>query len=211
MQAIAAQRTRFPISAAAEFRLPGSFLVRPRDHCLGPVAPDETLEITLQLRRAASSQALTLDLEAVAQFARDSGLRTTGAHCSTRRMYLRGPARHMSQAFGATLRRYQSTGAIYFARCGHIHVPPHLAGVVTGVWGLDQAPLSGCNFSAGSATSCLTPPDVAALYEFPRERDASGQTIGILAFGGGFNPADIDRYFAALGASFAPPEIVVVN
>jgi kumamolisin len=59
--------------------------------------------------------------------------------------------------------------------------------------------------------SQLTPPDVARLYEFPTGCGAAAQTIGILAFGGGYRLRDVERYFASLGPAFSPPRIADIG
>lgn len=44
----------------------------------------------------------------------------------------------------------------------------------------------------------LTPRQVARLYGFPRGLDGRGQTVGIIALGGGFRRADMTGYFRRL-------------
>ncbi|HEY1784886.1 MAG TPA: S53 family peptidase [Pirellulales bacterium] len=41
-------------------------------------------------------------------------------------------------------------------------------------------------------------PELARLYNFPPDLDGSGQTIGIIALGGGYRASDLDAYFADL-------------
>ena len=53
---------------------------------------------------------------------------------------------------------------------------------------------------AHATPGALTPLQVANLYSFP-PGDGSGQTIGIIEFGGGFSQADLTTYFAGLGVS----------
>jgi kumamolisin len=50
-----------------------------------------------------------------------------------------------------------------------------------------------------AAPTSYTPPQVAALYQFPAGTDGTGQTIAIIELGGGFGPSDLDPYFAGLG------------
>jgi hypothetical protein len=44
----------------------------------------------------------------------------------------------------------------------------------------------------------FTVPEIAALYNFPRKQDGSGQTIALIELGGGYRDADLDAYFAEL-------------
>jgi kumamolisin len=55
----------------------------------------------------------------------------------------------------------------------------------------------------------FNPPQVAALYDFPTTATGSGETIGILELGGGYNTSDIDTYFGGLGLT--PPTVVAVS
>jgi kumamolisin len=50
-----------------------------------------------------------------------------------------------------------------------------------------------------AASTSFTPPQVAALYQFPAGTDGTGQTIAIIELGGGFGSSDLDPYFAGLG------------
>ncbi len=50
-----------------------------------------------------------------------------------------------------------------------------------------------------AAPASFTPPQVAALYQFPAGTDGTGQTIAIIELGGGFGSSDLDPYFAGLG------------
>jgi kumamolisin len=67
------------------------------------------------------------------------------------------------------------------------------AGTGTGTTGAG----TGAAAPAAAQTS-YTPPEVAALYQFPAGTDGTGQTIAIIELGGGFASSDLDPYFAAL-------------
>jgi kumamolisin len=73
---------------------------------------------------------------------------------------------------------------------------PHI--VTTGQSGASQA----------AGASSYTALQVAQLYDFPAGLDGSGECIGILEFGGGYNPADLTKYFAQLG--IAAPSVTSV-
>jgi kumamolisin len=45
----------------------------------------------------------------------------------------------------------------------------------------------------------FTPPQIAALYNFPKQFDGTGQTIAILELGGGFRATELGTYFKQLG------------
>jgi kumamolisin len=51
------------------------------------------------------------------------------------------------------------------------------------------------------------PAEFAGLYNFPRNTSGKGQSIGLLEFGGGFRPKQLDSYFTSVGIK--PPKIIV--
>lgn len=51
--------------------------------------------------------------------------------------------------------------------------------------------------------------EIARIYNFPTQYDGTGQTIGILEFGGGYRPAEIAAYFAS--ANLPMPQIKDVS
>ena len=55
----------------------------------------------------------------------------------------------------------------------------------------------------------FTPPQVAALYQFPPKASAAGQTIGIIELGGGYRTADLTAYFKSLGQK--TPSVTAVS
>lgn len=58
-------------------------------------------------------------------------------------------------------------------------------------------------------TGMHSPPQVARLYDFPKDLDGSGQTVGLLQFGGGFDLPSLIQYFAFFELPL--PKISVVS
>src|SRR5262249_42009911 len=137
------------------------------------------------------------DMDKVAAFADAHGLAVVDESLARRTIVLRGTVAQVNAAFGVDLGVYKTKTETYRGREGAIAVPDALAGVVEGVFGLDDrkmaAPLlkiarpspAAAAAAATSGTRAVTPPEVAKLYNFPN-RSAAGQTIGIIEFGGGF-------------------------
>jgi len=50
----------------------------------------------------------------------------------------------------------------------------------------------------------FTPPQLATLYNFPTGYDGTGQKIGIIELGGGYNLSDITTYLTSLGITKTP-------
>lgn len=162
------------------------------------------------------------DFAAVAAFARDYRLTVVRADAARRMVVLAGTVERMQAAFEVQFHRYEegkapSTGARpeqFRARVGTITLPDTLHGVVTAVLGLDDRRQARTHFRvyrprAGAEPAVsYTPPQVAALYQFP-PGDGSGQCIGLIELGGGYRSTDLTSYFGQL--DIAPPTVVAVS
>jgi kumamolisin len=131
---------------------------------------------------------------------------------------LAGTIAQFEAAFGVTLQRFEHrTIGQYRARTGAITLPDALRDTVTAVLGLDTRPAARPHFrfrppfqpARSGASVTFTPLQVAALYDFPAG-DGAGQCIALIELGGGYAPADMQRYFTGLGLAKAPT-LVDVN
>jgi kumamolisin len=91
-------------------------------------------------------------------------------------------------AFGVELTRYEHPDGNYRGRQGPVMVPTQLADAVEGVFGLDNRPQAQprvrlVDRAARAGTSAFTPPEVAALYDFPTGATGKGECIGIIELG----------------------------
>jgi kumamolisin len=213
----------------------------------GKISPEERFEITIRLRPAAAlpsgeadflrdrpvrqrrylSRARYLkeygtspaDFAKVRAFAKKYGLVVVEENAARHSTVLTGTAAAFSAAFAVTLRYYMHPNGSYRGRVGSIRLPKSLAGIVQGVFGLDNRPQAVPHFQLADAVSgvfktqqdaaSFTAPALARLYNFPTALDGSGQCIGLIELGGGFRPADLDAYFAALG--IAVPTVTAVS
>jgi kumamolisin len=145
-----------------------------------------------------------------------------------RTIKLNGTVAAMQKAFGVTLVHKAHEGATYRVREGSITLPAELVGPVQAVLGLDNRPQAtphfrvygeagnvtariaqGSGFAsphgntmephAGGANISFTPPQIAALYQFPPNASAAGQTIAIIELGGGYRTTDLTTYVKSLG------------
>ena len=215
---------------------------------MGAVDPNETITVSVRVRRRPDAPALPdlanlaatplgerqylsrqdfaarygasqADLDKVAQFARANGLIVLESSIPRRTVVLKGTAAQMSKAFAVKLGIYETPEERYRGREGAVYIPTDIADLVEGVFGLDnrimakpllkKSGLKAAEASPGQATVPLTPPRVAQLYGFPTSRDASGQTIGILEFGGGYNLSDVQLFYNSVDV--AVPSITPVN
>jgi kumamolisin len=221
----------------ARFTIPGSErapIIGARS--AGAVMPDERIEVSVRIRArpgardmaeggaledkppaqreyltreefAARHGAAADDIAKVEAFAKQHRLAVVESSAPRRTIVLSGTAASLSEAFGATLTQFEHDGGTYRGRTGSLSVPADLAGIVEGVFGLDNRPQATPHFQvlgaegvivARAASASFTPPQLAALYGFPTGADGSGQCIAIIELGGGFKPADISAYFTGL-------------
>ena len=198
----------------------------PGAHKLGPADSKETLSVSIRVHHrteapkavdmntlaatphsqrkhmsredyATSYGASQSDLDSIAKFAKNSGLKVIESSSARRTVVVSGTADQLSKAFNVSLNHYQTSTGTYRGFEGQISVPSEIADAVESVHGLDNRPMASPQFRAaatGQVTSPLTPPQVAKLYKCPTN-SAAGQTIAILEFGGGYKPADIASYF----------------
>ena len=164
--------------------------------------------------QAAAFGASDDDLRRIADFAHAHGLAVVESSAARRSVVLSGPASSMKIAFEVELRQFTHDRFTYRGRVGAVSVPLELMDVVEGVFGLDNRPqarsqLRRARVVPDAATASFTPIELATLYGFPSGADGSGQCIGIVELGGGFQPADIANYFSGLGLQ--APQVTAVS
>src|SRR6516225_6380376 len=158
------------------------------------------------------------DVAKVEAFAHQHNLTVVEASLARRTLVLAGTIAALSTAFGMKLATYEHPEGTFRGRTGPVMIPSELAGVVQGVFGFDnrrqarprflQAQTRGGTFRA-AALGGYTPTQIAQLYNFPSGVDGTGECIGILEFGGGYQSSDLDSYFQQLG--MATPSITAVS
>jgi len=215
---------------------------------VGPVRPDERIDVTVRLRAksplhsagergvhddrhpsgrqymsreeyAATHGADAGDIAKVDAFAQAHGLVVVESDAARRSVVVSGNAKSVADAFGVTLQQYEHDGGTYRGRVGAISVPAELAGIVEGVFGLDNRPQAEPHFQrfepvrglAARPAASFTPPALARLYDFPMGLDGAGQCIGIIELGGGFRPKDLALYFNGLGLPVPRVNAVLVD
>jgi kumamolisin len=144
----------------------------------------------------------------VGDFARQHGLTVVETSPGRRTLVLSGTVDAMSKAFEVELKQYEHPTGQYRGRIGEIHIPADLQDIVEGVFGLDNRPQAKPHFRrrrgqpsihAQAASVSYTPPQLAAIYDFPTNVDGTGECIAIIELGGGFQQTDLKTYFDQLG------------
>jgi kumamolisin len=151
-------------------------------------------------------------INAVCRFAEDHGLAVGRTDEGRRQVRVMGSVGAVADAFGAKFEGMYAPsedGPSYRARSGPLTVPEELGSFVTGVFGLDDRPVAHpqIRFAQAGAVA-YTPPEVARAYGFPSGVDGSGQTVGIIELGGGYEESDLTTYFESL--ELAVPTVTAV-
>ena len=149
------------------------------------------------------------DIAELRSFAGAHGLAVVQEHAGRRTVILSGTVEQFNAAFGVNLQKFDSDSGSYRGRTGTVQLPDELKGIVEAVLGLDNRPVArphfrarstqgNVNWHATAAPTSFPPPQLAKLYGFP-PGDGQGECIAIIELGGGYRPADINKYFSNLG------------
>jgi kumamolisin len=159
------------------------------------------------------------DFDQIRKFAQEYGLKVieTGTDLARRTVKLSGTVANLQKAFHVELKEYSHPNGNFRGRTGTLSVPAPYAEIITGVFGLDNRPQAEPHFrrlpqapgiKAHAATASHDPTEVAQIYDFP-QGDGTGQCIGIIELGGGFQLDDISNYFSSL--NLTPPQVISVS
>lgn len=224
---------RYPRSGARQVGTPDpnaviqvSIRLRPRtpldelksSSALGATLPKDRQYLTRE-EYAARYGADPADVAKVEAFAHEHNLTVVEVSLPRRTVVLSGTIANLSAAFGVTLANYEHPAGNFRGRTGPIMAPADLAGVVQGVFGLDNRPQARRRCTGfrpiaeaqAAGETIYTPPQVAQLYNFPSSVNGSGECIGILEFGGGYTSSDLDTYFQQLGLNTPQTTAVSVD
>jgi kumamolisin len=181
---------------------------------IGNARPDDEVEVTITLRgpqlpAASDVTGPAMDRDTfAARYGADPddgakvkdelerlGLHVYDVSLVTRSMRVSGTVRQLNAAFSVTLGTYESDDQGQFrGREGYVSVPAPLAGIVTGVFGLDDRRMAQReNAPVQAAAAALAPADLEALYQFP-PGEAAGQAIAIAEFGGAYSASDLEAF-----------------
>jgi kumamolisin len=137
------------------------------------------------------------------------GLTMVRSSTATRTVRLRGTVAAMESAFQVKLLNYSHASGNYRGRVGAVHIPTALTDIVQGVFGLDnrrvarrrrQPPRD--NPQPGSSQGSISS-QFGAHYNFPAG-NGSGQAVGLLEFGGGYFPSDLQMFCSMANISPVP-------
>ena len=151
----------------------------------------------------------------------DLGLTVLASDTATRTVQLGGPVGAMEEAFQVKLMQYDGIRGPYRGRVGALHVPAALENDIVGVFGLDnrravrrrpdggkKRHVVGQTTAAAKKRPWFFPSELATAYDFP-DGDGSGQTIGLLEFGGGYFQDDLVAFGKAAGLASLPTVVPI--
>lgn len=149
-------------------------------------------------------------IEVVVDFAHQHGLTIICADALKRIVVVRGTVQNLSQAFGVYLTWEVTDDKRFRSLHGPIYLPRDVSKHVKAVFGFDDRPPNSTGLPRPNlGNSVPFPPysrfatEVSQIYQFP-PGDGTGQVIGLLQFGGGYQTADLAPYFAAVTAGQIP-------
>jgi kumamolisin len=168
-------------------------------------------------------------IDKVQDYAVSHGLVVSDADPAKRQVVLHGTVSQFEKAFEVTLRHYQFAQGTFRSHEQSISIPSELLPYVETVLGLSNHPVAHPHFQYASSKSNwigalhavgqsagpvpMTANRVATLYNFPTAAKGNltgkGRCIAIIELGGGYQPADMAKYFKSL--SLAVPTIVDVS
>jgi kumamolisin len=109
--------------------------------------------------------------------------------------HLEGSAAQISELFETSLCIYHDEHGRFRAHTGFLSIPEEVAPWTLGVLGLDQRPVvqrRPTSLASDGSGPGMWPTEIAEIYGIPCELDAKGVCVGVVAAGGGYQPADID-------------------
>lgn len=193
---------------------------------VGPIPADETVSVTVVLRRRHDHPAITIDsasyqphvredygvthgadpndLQAIEAFAHEHHLAVAERNAARRTIVLTGSAEAMQEAFGTQLQHHKVDGTTFRTRTGSLSVPSSVHPAIMAVLGLDNRPIAKPHFRRSGKTpsaatpGTFTPVQISKIYRFPPQVTGAGQTVAILELGGGYRAADLKTYFSSL-------------
>jgi kumamolisin len=203
----------------------------------GRANPHATISVSLKLRRKRALPAMgalgavmtreelgetygaaQADIDAVVEAFAPFGLQPATVDPKTRVVQLCGTVAEMEKAFDVKLFSYSHVGGSYRGRVGATHVPNAVKDLVQGVFGLDnrrvarprrQRAADNAHNRHGSVPSAwYIPAELARHYHFPAG-DGTGQTVGLLEFGGGYFPDDLKKFCEL--AQISTPAVTAIS
>ncbi len=168
--------------------------------------PDLEISATMVLRRApgegkSAEVARQNDVLAVRDFAQQHGLKLAELEPGAGSLTLSGRAAEFESLFHVELIDVEHRGRRYRRYDRPPSLPLNLSEIVTGIFGLRARPTRPRPrvHHIGSTAPFWTTAEMERAYEFPEHFDGSGQVIGLIELGGGYDEQDLQAFFRERG------------
>jgi kumamolisin len=161
------------------------------------------------------------DLDAIEQFAQRHNLVVSHRSAAQRTLVLTGKLGDVLNAFHADVHMFHHASGTYRGRQGEIYIPRQFEKVITGILGFDTRPKlksphrqRTVDADGPGGNNGVVATEFAKRYNYPTtykgtKLDGSGQCIGIIELGGGFNNSDLQIYFQETGIDL--PNVAAVS
>jgi len=148
------------------------------------------------------------DLE---HYAQRHHLLVSHRNAGARTLVLTGRLGDVLNMFRANVHMYHHASGTYRGRQGEILIPRRFKDIITGVFGLDTRPKHkaphrkrALSMAGPGGDNGVSATEFAKRYNFPTsfqgtKLDGSGECIGIIELGGGFNNSDLQIFFQEIG------------
>lgn len=193
------------------------------------VTPDELIELSIYLKPHSDDAKLLsgitrtelnarrtathkIPIECIIDFAQQNGFSVISVEPGRRLIRLAAPAAKIERAFRIRLGHYHDGVRNFRGHPDSVQLPDDVAAVVEAVLGLDTRPVAKSRIVRLRATAAMPgylPNRIGALYDFPTEVSGVGQCIALIELGGGYQDADTQDAFQAMG--LAPPRVVAIS
>jgi kumamolisin len=161
------------------------------------------------------------DFDAIERYGQQNNLVVSHRNASERSLVFTGTLGHILNAFHANVHLYHHSTGSYRGRQGEILIPREFENIITGIFGFDTRPKHkaprrqrAASMSGPGGSNGVAATDYAKRYNFPTKYkttnlDGSGQCIGIVELGGGFNNSDLATFFKEIGVAL--PSVTAVS
>lgn len=147
------------------------------------------------------------DIVSLKKFTNKYNLQISKTKLTERWISIKGKIEDVEKALKIDILQYDFEEFIYYFHHGVMEIPKEIEHLVEAITGINKAPIKerrifpmqlNLNKSMLKGTA-VHAKDFEKLYNFPEELDGSGQCIGIISLGGGYDEKILKKYFKGHG------------
>lgn len=157
------------------------------------------------------------DIGLIKEFVEEFGLTVTKVKLTERWITIKGKIEDIEKALKIDILEYEFDDLKYYFHNGVMEIPQEIEHLVEAITGINKAPIKEKRIfprqidveNAILEGTAVPPRDFERLYNFPKGLDGSGECLGILSLGGGYEEEILKKYFKKQG--IAMPDISWVS